>query len=45
MGATPSPISTRRCDGADVVMMLRLQNERMDGAFIPPRANIMRSTA
>lgn len=22
-------------DGADVVMMLRLQNERMDGAFIP----------
>ena len=35
MGATPFTDMDKGLDGADVVMMLRLQNERMDGAFIP----------
>jgi len=35
MGATPFTDFDVALDGADVVMMLRLQNERMDGAFIP----------
>lgn len=35
MGATPYTNFDAALDGADVVMMLRLQNERMDGAFIP----------
>jgi len=35
MGATPFTRFDDALDGADVVMMLRLQNERMDGAFIP----------
>ncbi|QUT07432.1 aspartate carbamoyltransferase catalytic subunit [Sphingobium phenoxybenzoativorans] len=35
MGATPFTDFNAGLDGADVVMMLRLQNERMDGAFIP----------
>ncbi|MGD9812518.1 MAG: aspartate carbamoyltransferase catalytic subunit [Sphingobium sp.] len=35
MGATPFTDFDAALDGADVVMMLRLQNERMDGAFIP----------
>lgn len=35
MGATPYTDFDAALDGADVVMMLRLQNERMDGAFIP----------
>jgi len=35
MGATPYTDFNAALDGADVVMMLRLQNERMDGAFIP----------
>ncbi|MCB2014767.1 MAG: aspartate carbamoyltransferase catalytic subunit [Sphingobium sp.] len=35
MGATPYTDFDTALDGADVVMMLRLQNERMDGAFIP----------
>jgi aspartate carbamoyltransferase catalytic subunit len=35
MGATPYTDFNRGLEGADVVMMLRLQNERMDGAFIP----------
>ena len=35
LGATPYNRMDEGLDGADVVMMLRLQNERMDGAFIP----------
>ncbi len=35
LGATPFYKMDEGLDGADVVMMLRLQNERMDGAFIP----------
>ncbi|MBB3980950.1 aspartate carbamoyltransferase catalytic subunit [Sphingobium fontiphilum] len=35
LGATPFTRMDAGLDGADVVMMLRLQNERMDGAFIP----------
>ena len=35
MGATPFTNIDKGLEGADVVMMLRLQNERMDGAFIP----------
>ena len=35
MGATAYTNFDAALDGADVVMMLRLQNERMDGAFIP----------
>jgi aspartate carbamoyltransferase catalytic subunit len=35
MGVTPFTDFDAALDGADVVMMLRLQNERMDGAFIP----------
>ena len=35
LGATPYTRMDEGLDGADVVMMLRLQNERMDGAFIP----------
>lgn len=35
MGATPYTDFDRALDGADVVMMLRIQNERMDDAFIP----------
>ena len=35
MGAMPFTDFDSALDGADVVMMLRLQNERMDGAFIP----------
>ena len=31
--------------GADVVMMLRLQLERMSGAYVPPSANITASSA
>jgi len=35
MGVTPFHDLDAGLDGADVVMMLRLQNERMHGAFIP----------
>jgi len=35
LGATPFTRLDEGLEGADVVMMLRLQNERMDGAFIP----------
>ncbi|MBB6123478.1 aspartate carbamoyltransferase catalytic subunit [Sphingobium subterraneum] len=35
MGAVATTDFDAALDGADVVMMLRLQNERMDGAFIP----------
>jgi aspartate carbamoyltransferase catalytic subunit len=35
MGAIPTTDFNAALEGADVVMMLRLQNERMDGAFIP----------
>jgi aspartate carbamoyltransferase catalytic subunit len=35
MGATAFTDFDAGLEGADVVMMLRLQNERMDGAFIP----------
>ncbi|MEJ7925268.1 aspartate carbamoyltransferase catalytic subunit [Sphingobium sp. AN641] len=35
LGATPFTDMAAGLEGADVVMMLRLQNERMDGAFIP----------
>lgn len=35
MGATPFTDMDAGIKDADVVMMLRLQNERMDGAFIP----------
>lgn len=35
MGVTPFSDFDAALDGADVVMMLRLQNERMDGQFIP----------
>jgi aspartate carbamoyltransferase catalytic subunit len=35
MGVTPYADFDGALDGADVVMMLRLQNERMSGAFIP----------
>ncbi|WP_373487610.1 aspartate carbamoyltransferase catalytic subunit [Blastomonas sp.] len=35
MGATPFADFNAALDGADVVMMLRLQNERMQGQFIP----------
>jgi len=35
MHVTPFTDFDAALDGADVVMMLRLQNERMDGAFIP----------
>ena len=35
MGVTPFTNMDDGIDGADVVMMLRVQNERMDGAFIP----------
>ena len=35
LGATPYTRLDEGLEGADVVMMLRLQNERMDGAFIP----------
>jgi aspartate carbamoyltransferase catalytic subunit len=34
-GVTPFTDFDRALDGADVVMMLRLQNERMQGGFIP----------
>ena len=35
MGVTPYSDFDAALEGADVVMMLRLQNERMSGAFIP----------
>ncbi|WP_176590251.1 aspartate carbamoyltransferase catalytic subunit [Sphingobium sp. EM0848] len=35
LGATPYHRMDQGLEDADVVMMLRLQNERMDGAFIP----------
>src|ERR1700712_2496002 len=35
MGVTPFADFSTALSGADVVMMLRLQNERMSGAFIP----------
>jgi aspartate carbamoyltransferase catalytic subunit len=35
MGVEPLHHFDKALDGADVVMMLRLQNERMDGQFIP----------
>ena len=35
MGVTPYSDFDAALDGADVVMMLRLQNERMSGAYIP----------
>ncbi|GAA5061405.1 aspartate carbamoyltransferase catalytic subunit [Erythrobacter westpacificensis] len=35
MGAVPFHDFDAALDGSDVVMMLRLQNERMDGQFIP----------
>ena len=35
MGARPYTDFDAALDGAEVVMMLRLQNERMDGQFIP----------
>ncbi len=35
LSVTPFTDMNKGLDGADVVMMLRLQNERMDGAFIP----------
>ena len=35
MGVTPFTDFDAALDGADVVMMLRLQNERMAGAFVP----------
>lgn len=35
MGVEPFVDFNAALDGADVVMMLRLQNERMDGQFIP----------
>ena len=35
MGVTPFTDFDAALDGADVVMMLRLQNERMNGGFIP----------
>jgi aspartate carbamoyltransferase catalytic subunit len=35
MGVTPYADFDAALEGADVVMMLRLQNERMSGAFIP----------
>jgi aspartate carbamoyltransferase catalytic subunit len=35
MGVTPFTDFDRGIEGADVVMMLRLQNERMDGGFVP----------
>ncbi|PXA99746.1 aspartate carbamoyltransferase catalytic subunit [Nostoc sp. 3335mG] len=35
MGVTPFTSFDKALDGADVVMMLRLQNERMNGAYIP----------
>ena len=35
MGVTPFHDFDAALDGADVVMMLRLQNERMQGGFIP----------
>src|SRR6201989_1014866 len=35
LAVTPYPDFDAALDGADVVMMLRLQNERMSGAFIP----------
>ena len=35
MGVTPFTDFDAALDGADVVMMLRLQHERMAGAFIP----------
>ena len=34
-GVTPFADFDAALDGADVVMMLRVQNERMDGAYIP----------
>jgi aspartate carbamoyltransferase catalytic subunit len=34
-GVTPFTDFDAALDGADVVMMLRVQNERMDGAYIP----------
>ena len=38
MGVTAFTDMDEGIDGADVVMMLRLQNERMEGAFIPSRS-------
>jgi aspartate carbamoyltransferase catalytic subunit len=35
LGVTPFTDMARGLDGADVVMMLRLQTERMDGAYVP----------
>jgi aspartate carbamoyltransferase catalytic subunit len=35
MGATPFTDFTKGIEGADVVMMLRLQRERMEGGFVP----------
>ena len=35
MGVTPFNDFDAALEGADVVMMLRLQNERMQGQFIP----------
>jgi len=35
MGVTPFTDFDRALEGAEVVMMLRLQNERMSGGFIP----------
>ena len=38
--STPFTDFDAALDGADVVMMLRLQNERMDGQFVPSPARI-----
>ncbi|PNB03164.1 aspartate carbamoyltransferase catalytic subunit, partial [Pseudomonas sp. FW306-2-11BA] len=35
MGVTPFTDFDEALEGADVVMMLRLQNERMNGGFVP----------
>src|SRR3546814_16302071 len=35
MGATPYVDMDQGIEGADVVMMLRLQRERMTGAYVP----------
>ena len=42
MGAKPFVDFDAALEGADVVMMLRLQLERMDGAYLPSRREYFR---
>ena len=43
LGVRPTTSVDEAVEGADVVMMLRIQHERMHGHFIPSRARVLRA--